>query len=166
MLILFIYPVLTLILAMAFLCLLPAYIFGRKSIRQALLAIEDGYSLRTRLIIYRILGLISVLSMAFFAFGAASLIYRTIIVGGYVNAFTSVCATILCAWVHIHTRRARQRNTKKVILSDRLSSLVSAIINSAGCICLFMGLVEPGLAILGVLIFVLRYMLSYISHKK
>lgn len=164
------YSLSTLLLSIVFLCSIPAYIFGRKGIRESLIAAEDGVPTRNRMVLYQLAGIISVILLLYFAYNTATLLYGCAAHADdsyyYYHAFTSGCSTILCAWVHIHTRRARQRNQHKHLLSHRLSSLVSGTINSVGFVCLFMGLAEPAIALLGVLVFVLRYMISYTAHKK
>jgi hypothetical protein len=163
------YSLITLLFTIVFLCALPAYLIGRKGIRESLLAAEEGFSTSSCIIFYHITGLVMLLLLLYFAYHSSALIYGCINGGDmwcYIHAATSTCATFLCAWVHIHTRRARQRRSGKHALNAHISSLLSGIINSVGFICLFMGLVQPPLALLGVLVFVLRYMLSYTAHQK
>lgn len=162
------YTLITLLLTIVFLCALPAYLIGRKGIRESLLAAEEGFSTSSCMVFYHITGLVMLLLLLYFAYHAATLIYGCINGGDLwscIHAATSTCATFLCAWMHIHTRRSRQRRSGKHALNARISSLLSGIINSVGFICLFMGLVNPPLALLGVLVFVLRYMLSYTAHQ-
>lgn len=167
-----IYQLCTLLLSIVFLCALPAYLLGRRGIKQTLLTVEEGFSTRTCLIAYTLLGWGSIILLLLFAFFASSLIF--FLIAGwnepstmqYVHSGTSVCSTILFAWIHIHTRRSRQRLRQKYPLTHRLNSLLSGTINSVGLICLMSGLYEPAAALLGVLIFALRYMLSYIGHRK
>lgn len=44
----------TLLLTIAFLCALPAYLIGRKGIRESLLAAEEGFSTSSCMIFYNI----------------------------------------------------------------------------------------------------------------
>ena len=125
-----IYQLCTLLLSMVFLCVLPAYLLGRRGIKQTLLTVEEGFSTRTCLITYTLLGWGSIILLLLFAFFASSLIF--FLIAGwnepsamqYVHSGTSVCSTILFAWIHIHTRRSRQRLRQKYPLTHRLSSLL------------------------------------------
>lgn len=162
------YTLVSILLTIALLCALPAYLFGRKGIRESLLAAEEGISTRTCVITYTVVGLSFGLLLLFFAYHSAVLIYGCLENQSsmqYVHTACSICSTVFLAWLHIHTRRARQRRKHKHAITHRLSSLVSGIINSVGLICLFMGLVEPPVALLGVLVFVIRHMVSYTAHK-
>ncbi len=163
------YSLLTLLLTIVFLCSLPAYLLARKSLRESLLAAEEGFSTSSCLIFYTLTGLVMLLLMLLCAYNTAALLLACTSAASiwwHVNTFTSLCATFLLAWGHIHTRRACQRRKGKIVLSRRISSLLSGIINSIGFICLFLGLVDFSLALLGIIIFVLRYMLSYTAHRK
>ena len=162
------YTLVSILLTIAFLCALPAYLQGRKSIRESLLAAEEGFSTSSCIVTYTIAGIGFGLLLLFFAYHTAMLIYGCMESQNlmqYVHTACSICATVFLAWLHIHTRRARQRRKHKHAITHRLSSLVSGIINTIGVVCIFMGLVEPAVALLGVLVFVLRYMISYTAHK-
>ncbi len=162
------YFIVSLLLTIALLCALPAYLIGRKTIRESLLAAEEGFSSRTCTVFYTITGILFGLLLLFFAYNTAALIYgcmddQSVVQG--LHTVCSICSTVLFAWLHIHSRRARQRRSHKYAVSHRLSSLFSGVINSVGVICIFMGLVNPPLALLGILVFVIRYMVSYTAHK-
>lgn len=163
------WTLITLLLTIALLCAIPAYLIGRKGIRDSLLAAEEGFSTRSCVIFYTVTGLIFGLLLLYLAYYSSALIFGCLEHPApmqYVQTGCAICSTVLLSWLHIHTRRARQRRKHKHETTHRLSSLVSGLFTSAGLICLWSGLGEPALALLGVLIFAMRHMISYTAHKK
>lgn len=114
------------VFAIAFFCLLPAYIFNRQGVRESLLLLEDGCPRWVCLTGYALICLEFTLNSLFLtAMAVVQLFYgeeRSIIGGLF-----SFAAALMTLWTAVLSRRAFWRIWKKRPIHHRIRSLLSTL---------------------------------------
>lgn len=125
--------------AIAFFCLLPAYIFNRQSVREALVLLEEGCSRWFCLAGYALICLEFGISWLFqTAMAVNQLFYgeeRSIFGGLFCFA-----AALMSLWTAVLSRRAFWRIWKKRTIHHRILSLLSTLLIGTAVLLLYGGI--------------------------
>ncbi len=124
------------IFAIAFFCLLPAYIFNRQGVRESLLLLEDGCPRWLCLAGYAVICLeFTINSIIQNVMAVTQLFYdeeRSIFGGVFCFA-----AALMSLWIAVLSRRAFWRIWKKHPIHYRMRSLPSTLLIGTALLCLY-----------------------------